>query len=99
MFFEYPYLLWLLVIPALLVGRYLWMEIKDRRPHMRVSNLDAWKAGGRSSLEIVRHIPFVLRISALCLIIVAIARPRSSSQVEKIMQSFHLRQECLLSEG
>ena len=84
MFFEYPYLLWLLVIPALLVGRYLWMEIKDRRPHMRVSNLDAWKAGGRSSLEIVRHIPFVLRISALCLIIVAIARPRSSSQVEKI---------------
>ena len=84
MFFEYPYLLWLLVIPALLVGRYLWIEIKDRRPHMRVSNLDAWKAGGRSSLEIVRHIPFVLRISALCLIIVAIARPRSSSQVEKI---------------
>jgi len=84
MFFEYPYLLWLLVIPVLLIGRYLWIEIRDRRPHMRVSNLDAWKSGGRSSLEIVRHIPFLLRISALCLIIVAIARPRSSSQVEKI---------------
>lgn len=84
MFFEYPYLLWLLVIPVLLVLRYLWVEIKDRRVHMRVSSLDAWKAGGRSYLEIVRHIPFVLRISALCLIIVAIARPRSSTQVEKI---------------
>ncbi len=84
MFFEYKYLLWLLVIPVLLVLRYLWVEIKDRRVHMRVSSLDAWKAGGRSYLEIVRHIPFVLRISALCLIIIAIARPRSSTQVEKI---------------
>ena len=32
----------------------------------------------------LRHLPFVLRLTALCLIIVAIARPRSSSQVEKI---------------
>jgi len=84
MFFEYPYLLWLLVIPALLVVRYVWIEIRDRRVHLRVSKLDAWKAGGRSVMEIVRHIPFALRIAALCLIIVAIARPRSSSQVEKI---------------
>ena len=83
MFFEYPYLLWLLVIPALLVARYLWIEIKDRRPHLRVSGAGAWKAGGRSVLEILRHLPFVLRTIALCLIIICIARPRSSSQVEK----------------
>ena len=31
----------------------------------------------------MRHIPFVLRTAALCPIIVAIARPRSSTQVEK----------------
>ena len=84
MFFEYPKLLFLLIIPILLVGRYLYIELRDRRPHMRVSNLDAWTAGGRSVMEIVRHIPFVLRTAALCLIIVAIARPRSSSQVEKV---------------
>ena len=84
MFFEYPYLLFLLAIPALLVLRYLWIEFKERRPHMRVSNLDQWTAGGRSVLEIVRHFPFVLRTAALCLIIVAIARPRSSSQVERV---------------
>ena len=83
MFFEYPYLLWLLAIPVLLIFRYLWIEIKDRRPHLRVSRLEAWEAGGRSVLEIVRHIPFALRIAALSLIIVAIARPRSSTQVEK----------------
>ncbi len=84
MYFEYPKLLFLLVIPALLVGRYLWIEFKDRRAHMRVSALEAWKAGGRSIFEIIRHLPFVLRTSALCLIIIAIARPRSSSQVEKV---------------
>ena len=83
MFFEYPYLLWLLVIPVLLVLRYLWVEIKDRRPHLRVSGADSWKAGGRSVLEILRHLPFVLRTAALCLIIICIARPRSSTQAEK----------------
>ena len=84
MFFEYPYLLWLLAVPLLLVLRYVWMELKEKNPHLRVSNADAWKAGGRSVLEIVRHIPFALRIAALTLIIVAIARPRSSSQIEKV---------------
>ena len=84
MFFEYPYLLWLLAVPVLLVARYLWVEFKDRRPHLRVSSLDAWKAGGSTLLAWLRHVPFVLRIAALSLIIVAIARPRSSTQVEKV---------------
>ncbi len=84
MYFEYPKLLFLLLIPALLAGRYLYIELKDRHAHMRVSALKAWEAGGRSIFEIIRHLPFVLRTSALCLIIIAIARPRSSSQVEKV---------------
>ena len=84
MFFEYPHLLWLLAVPALLVLRYLWVELKDRRAHLRVSALEAWKAGGRSALEWIRHLPFVLRTAALALLVVAIARPRSSTQVEKV---------------
>lgn len=84
MFFEYPYLLWLLAVPLLLVLRYLWVELKDRRPHLRVSSLDAWKAGGGTWLAWLRHVPFVLRIAALSLIIVAIARPRSSTQMERV---------------
>ena len=35
-------------------------------------------------MSVFRHIPFVLRISALALIIVAIARPRSSQDMEKV---------------
>lgn len=84
MYFEYPYLLWLLLVPALLVVRYLWIELKDRRPHMRVSALDQWTAGGRSVLEWLRHLPFVLRTAALVLLVIAIARPRSASQMEKV---------------
>ena len=84
MYFEYPYLLFLLAIPVLLVLRYLYIELRNRRVHLRVSKLDAWTAGGRSVFELLRHLPFVLRIAALSLIIVAIARPRSSTQVEKV---------------
>ena len=84
MFFEYPYLLWLLAVPVLLVLRYLWVEFRDRRPHMRVSSLDAWKAGGNTWLGWLRHVPFLLRIAALCLIIVCLARPRSSTQMERV---------------
>lgn len=84
MFFEYPKLLWLLLVPFLLVLRYLYIEIADRRPHLRVSKATPWKAGGKSVLDIVRHLPFLLRIAALCLLVVAIARPRSSRKVERI---------------
>jgi Ca-activated chloride channel family protein len=84
MFFEYPKLLWLLLVPALLVVHYLWMELGSRRPHMRVSTSSPWMRGGTSALAVLRHLPFLLRTAALVLIVVALARPRSSTEVEKI---------------
>ena len=84
MFFEYPKLLWLMVLPTLLVAHYIWTELSGRRPHMRVSTSVPWTLKGRSFMSVFRHIPFVLRISALALIIVAIARPRSSQDMEKV---------------
>ena len=84
MFFEYPDLLWLMAVPALLVLHYIWKELSGRRPHMRVSTSVPWTLKGRSFMSFFRHVPFVLRISALVLIIVAIARPRSSQDMEKI---------------
>lgn len=83
MFFEYPYLLWLLLLPLLLTARYLYIELRERRPHLRVSSARPWTKGGRSVLSVIRHLPFALRIAALSLIIVALARPRSSNEVEK----------------
>ena len=84
MFFENPALLWLLVIPALLVLRYIYIEVKSRRPHLRVSASAPWTKGGKTILAYIRHLPFILRTAALCLIIVAIARPRSSTEIEKV---------------
>ena len=81
--FEYPALLWLLVLPLLLVALYVYRELAGRRPHLRVSTSAPWLQGGRSPLGVIRHLPMVLRTAALCLIIVALARPRSSTEVEK----------------
>jgi Ca-activated chloride channel family protein len=84
MFFEYPKLLWLLVIPGLMVLHYIYLELSERHPHLRVSTSVPWMKGGRSVMSVLRHIPFVLRIAALALIVIAIARPRSSEQIEKV---------------
>lgn len=84
MFFEYPHLLWLLVIPALLIVHYIYLELCGRRPHLRVSDIRYWKAGGKSVLSYLRHAPMLLRTLALSMIIIAIARPRSSSKMDKI---------------
>ena len=84
MFFEYPTLLWLLVIPVLLVLHYIYQEVAERRPHMRVSTAVPWMASGRSFMAILRHVPFLLRTFALVMIIVAIARPRSSEEMERV---------------
>ena len=84
MYFEYPYLLWLLAVPVLLLALYLYRELGERRPHLRVSTVTPWEKGGKSVLGIVRHLPEALRIAALCLIIVCIARPRSKNEMERV---------------
>ena len=84
MFFEYPYLLWLLLLLPLLLALYIYREVNGRRPHLRVSAIAPWKAGGRQALPLLRHLGEALRLVALALIIVAIARPRSSTQMERV---------------
>ena len=84
MFFEYPKLLWLMLVPALLVLHYIYLELAERHPHLRVSTAVPWMVKKTTLAGSMRHVPFVLRIAALCLIVVAIARPRSSEDMEKV---------------
>ena len=84
MYFEYPKLLWLLVIPALLVLHYIYIELAGRHPHLRVSTSVPWTLKRSPLMALLRHVPFVLRIFALSMVIVAIARPRSSEQMERV---------------
>ena len=84
MFFEYPEILWLEIVPLLLILHYLYIEFKERKPHLRVSTSVPWKLAGGSALTWIRHLPFVLRVLAIVMIIIAIARPRSSEKMDKV---------------
>lgn len=84
MFFDNPKILWFLLLPLLLIGHYVYLELSGRKPHLRVSASAQWLNGNTSLLAVIRHLPFVLRIIALCLLIVCLARPRSSQEMEKI---------------
>ena len=84
MYFEYPGLLWLLAIPAALVVHYIYLELAQRHPHLRVSSSVPWTVYGTSFMAVLRHLPFLLRTFALVMIVIAIARPRSSTEMERI---------------
>lgn len=81
MFFEYPELLYLefILVPMLLL--YLYREFYGRKPFMYVSSVEPFKGGASLFANISRHLPFLFRTLAVALIIVAIARPRSSSDM------------------
>ncbi|MBS4013556.1 MAG: VWA domain-containing protein [Bacteroidetes bacterium] len=81
-FAYYPFLLFLLVIP-LIIAWYVWKR-NDRRAHMRYSH-SGFIDGVRKSLRIrLVHLPFALRMLAMILLIVAMARPQSSSKMQEI---------------
>ena len=84
MYFEYPKLLWLLIVPGLMILHYLWLELAGRHPHMRVSTSVPWLAHRTPFMTVLRHVPFVLRLFALVMIVIAIARPRSAGTMEKV---------------
>ena len=83
MIFEYPNLLYLEFLLLPLIALYVYRELKGKSPSMTVSNFDGWQVKGQSSKRFLRHIPFILRTVALALIILAIARPRSSQSFEQ----------------
>lgn len=84
MFFEYPKLLWLLAVPALALALYVYRQVKGRSPHLRVSVAAPWLEGGNRLPDVLRHVPMALFTAALACLAVALARPRSSTEVEKV---------------
>ncbi len=84
MFFEYPKLLFLLLLLIPFIGWYVWRQFKGRRAAINVSSTAPWKGRGGRHFIWVRHLPFALRSLAIAALIFAIARPRSSSDLEKI---------------
>ena len=83
-FFEYPKLLYLEFLLLPMMGIYLYRELRRKNPSLVVSSAAPYRFKGNPLHKILRHIPFVMRCIAVAAIIVAIARPRSSSMFEKI---------------
>ncbi|HBG25316.1 MAG: aerotolerance regulator BatA [Bacteroidetes bacterium GWF2_41_61] len=84
MFFEYPKLLFLELLLIPIVALYIWREIRGQSPSLLVSSLSPWGGVGGRFKKIARHLPYILRFIALASIIVALARPRSSQDFERI---------------
>ena len=84
MFFEYPDILWLEILPVALLALYVFREWTGRVPHMRVSTIIPWKKGSTLATEILCHLPMVLLTASMALLIFAAARPRSSSTLETV---------------
>ncbi len=84
MFFEYPKLLLLELIILPLILHYIWREIKGKRPALRVTSVLPFGGGEGKIKKFARHLPFVLRMITVALLIMAIARPKSSEDFTKV---------------
>jgi Ca-activated chloride channel family protein len=81
--FANPAFLWLLLLLPVLTAWYLWRQhrLTASLRHSSLAPLAGLPAGMRVRL---RHLPFLLRMLALALLIVAFARPQSSARGEKV---------------
>lgn len=81
--FAQPEFLFLLLLLPLLTWWY-WRTYKHRTATLRYSNLDLLKSLPQRSNYSARHLLFALRLLALGLIIVALARPQSGQTDEEV---------------
>ena len=73
--FASPYYLWLFALVPLLVGYYIWRQ-RQGGASIRISTVDSVLEAPKTLRYWLRHVPFALRIGALALLIVALARPQ-----------------------
>ncbi len=75
MHFASPYLLWLLLLLVPLVAYYVWRTLKGGAT-IQISSVQGLLRAPRTLRYYLRHAPFVLRVAALGLLVVALARPQ-----------------------
>jgi Ca-activated chloride channel family protein len=81
--FANPAFLWLLLfLPA--IGYYLWWRRKKMSVVLQFSSLQLFDTIPRTLRERIRHIPLGLRMLAIALFIIALARPQSVSDKQNI---------------
>ena len=81
--FEDPHLFWLLLLIPAMVFWYV-RYLNKKLPDQKIPTLSAFSSTIRSPKEILRHLLFALRLLAVIVIIIALARPQKSLDKQKI---------------
>ena len=81
--FAHPKLLYLLLIMPLLIAWYIFRQ-RDAKPSMQLSTLKGFSKAPVSIRVYLRHLPFALRVAALALVVVVLARPQSFNVTQNI---------------
>lgn len=79
MVFANPTYLYLLLLLIPMIGWYIW-KLSKSQASLQVSSAEAFDAPEASSWKVyLRHIPFVLRMAAIAILIIILARPQSTN--------------------
>ncbi len=79
MTFANPTYLYLLLLLIPMVGWYVW-KLRKSQASLQVSSSEAFDAPEAASWRIyLRHVPFVLRVAAITVLIIVLARPQSTN--------------------
>ncbi len=77
--FKHPQFFWLFILVPLMIF-YYWKFKRHHRPRILISSTEAFRNYRPTLRQRLLNFPIVLRILAVCLMIVALARPQSSSR-------------------
>ena len=81
--FAYPWVLYFLAVIPLIIGWYL-LKGRKVQSSVKYSSLSIFKDVPTTIRERLRHIPFAVRLIAIGLLIVALARPQSFTSGENV---------------
>jgi Ca-activated chloride channel homolog len=81
--FLYTHFLWLLAVIPLLTAWYIFKN-HDRTSDLRFSHSGFLAGVSKSFRQRMIHLPFILRMIALALLIIALARPQTSSRGQNV---------------
>lgn len=79
MVFANPTYLYLLLLLIPMIGWYVW-KLRKSQASLQISSSEAFDAPGASSWKVhLRHVPFALRMAAVAVLIIILARPQSTN--------------------
>jgi Ca-activated chloride channel family protein len=78
MIFEHPLYLLLLLALLPMAGWYVWRQ-RAAQASLRLSSSEGFQRAPKTYKIYLRHLPFVLRMAAVALIIIALARPQTTN--------------------